>query len=129
VRSRSCATPRCRSTSRALACSSIPCRAIRGRWTRPNSPNDRRNQPVGSRIDLDADAIVVDAGTTRFVDGGPITPPRRCAVSDSADVPILVDQTDAIDHRLPTREGFRSTLAGGADRVAIPGGGETADLG
>lgn len=81
--------------------------------------------------DHDPDAVVVNAGAAQFVDSEPITMTAEGvrAVRDYADVPVLADHMDAINHCLLTRDDLRSALAGDADRVAIPENGETVDFG
>lgn len=71
------------------------------------------------------DAVVVNAGAARFVEGQPITMDAddvrrvRAHVDDS--VPVVADHMEAINHCLLTREKLRAAV----DGVTVPEDGET----
>jgi L-ascorbate metabolism protein UlaG (beta-lactamase superfamily) len=84
---------------------------------------------VAETIDAyDFDAVVVNAGGARFVEGEPITMDEddvasvRAAVDD--DVPVIADHMDAINHCLVTRADLRAAV----DGVTIPEDGEIVEF-
>jgi len=84
---------------------------------------------VAETIDAyDFDAVVVNAGGARFVEGEPITMDEddvasvRAAVDD--DVAVIADHMDAINHCLVTRADLRAAVEG----VTIPDDGEIVEF-
>ena len=78
--------------------------------------------------EYDPEAVVVNAGAAQFVEGQPITMDDDDvqAVVDhvDADVPVIADHMDSINHCLLTREELRAAV----DGVTIPADGETVEL-